>query len=1018
MSDSDLLAFLRDPHLGDVAAAALPSWLWEADGSRVLWANAAGAALFGSETVAALAQRRFDPRHPTAQQVKRVAAALPSLGARLERLRGFNADLGRLLMCRCRRLPVGDGTGIFISATEAAGAQLPLAERVRRLIDGTHMVAAAFSPEGTLLHATPEAAQGLADLATPPAAAELVATALAAGRAEGDTAIGHLTVERIGSGGAIFLLAILAPAAENRTSRPTIPSGAAAGESSGIPTQPAAAEPRPAPERRQPLRFVWQIDADGRFHVASQDFAALFGPNASGRPWLELAAGLGLDPEQRVAQALASRDTFSGITVAWPIDGIRLPVELSGLPIFDGQRAFHGYRGFGICRDSGQLAEIAATRQAPAPPMPPARDGEIGSETGGAPLPSPERPQLTIVPPAKNVVPFRSAGPGGTERRPPLSPLERNAFQEIAAALGARLEGRKIPTEPDASSSSPAAQEGAGPAEATASEEKARTSHRIWPRPIPSAYAAGTNGDPSRAASAVADRAVLDRIPVAILVFRGDQLLLVNRALLDWTGYEDVEAIAAAGGLARLLAAPGLAGLGEPDSSGQRLAIVSRNGDSLPVEGRLFSIPWHDGSALLIVLNRTDTNEQVKAAEDAVRAAERRIRAAEAALAASDERLKAAELSVRSSQAAKRELESVLETATDGVLVVDRDGMILASNRSAEALFGYESHEMIDRSFLDLFAPESHRMAHQYLDGLIRQGFASVLNDGREVIGRVREGGLIPLFMTIGPVDDDKFCIVFRDITQWKRAEEDLTNAKRAAERASSAKSDVLAKVSHEIRTPLNAIIGFAEVMLEERLGPLGSERYREYLRDIRTTGEHIISLVNDLLDLSKIEAGKLDLTFVSVSLNDVIQQCVAIMQPQANRERIIIRTSLLPTLPPVVADERSIRQIVLNLLSNSIKFTGAGGQVIVSTALTGHGEAVLRVRDTGIGMSEKEIETALEPFRQLAGSSRGGVGTGLGLPLSKVLAEANRATFTIKSAIDAGTLVEIIFPATRVLAE
>jgi PAS domain S-box-containing protein len=344
--------------------------------------------------------------------------------------------------------------------------------------------------------------------------------------------------------------------------------------------------------------------------------------------------------------------------------------------------------------------------------------------------------------------------------------------------------------------------------------------------------------------------------------------------------------------------------------------------------------------------------------------------------------------------------------------------MILTSNRSAEALFGYESHEITNRSFVDLFAPESHRAAHDYLDGLMREGVASVLNDGREVIGRVQQGGLIPLFMTIGPIAEGKFCIVFRDVTQWKRAEEDLTNAKREAEKASSAKSDVLAKVSHEIRTPLNAIIGFAEVMMEERFGPIGNERYRQYLKDIRTSGEHVMSLVNDLLDLSKIEAGKLELTFVSVNLNDLVQQCVAIMQPQANRERIIIRTSLLPTLPPVVADERSIRQIVLNLVSNSIKFTGAGGQVIVSTALTDQGEAVLRVRDTGIGMSEKEIETALEPFRQVATSGRSGLGTGLGLPLTKVLAEANRASFTIKSAIDAGTLVEIAFPATRVLAE
>src|SRR5205807_538368 len=275
------------------------------------------------------------------------------------------------------------------------------------------------------------------------------------------------------------------------------------------------------------------------------------------------------------------------------------------------------------------------------------------------------------------------------------------------------------------------------------------------------------------------------------------------------------------------------------------------------------------------------------------------------------------------------------------------------------------------------FAPESHRPALDYLDGLARNGVASLLNDGREVIGRVRQGGLIPLFMTMGRVGErgDKFCAVLRDITQWKRAEEELLDAKRRAERASSAKSDFLAKISHEIRTPLNAVIGFSEVMMEERFGPVGNDRYREYLKDIHASGGHLVSLINDLLDLSKIEAGKLDLTFTSVNLNGLVQQCVAIMQPQGNRERIIIRTSLAPTLPPVVVDARSIRQIVLNLLSNSIKFTGAGGQVIVSTALTDRGEAVLRVRDTGAGMSEKEIEAALEPFRQLATSTRWGSG-------------------------------------------
>jgi signal transduction histidine kinase len=289
-----------------------------------------------------------------------------------------------------------------------------------------------------------------------------------------------------------------------------------------------------------------------------------------------------------------------------------------------------------------------------------------------------------------------------------------------------------------------------------------------------------------------------------------------------------------------------------------------------------------------------------------------------------------------------------------------------------------------------------------------------VLNEPREVMVRTQSGA-VPLLMTMGPASHGKLCAVFRDITPWKKIEDDLVSAKEQAERASSAKSDFLAKISHEIRTPLNAIIGFSEVMMEERFGPIGNDRYKQYLKDIHTSGGHLISLLNDLLDLSKIEAGKLELSFASIDLNELTQQCVALMQPQASRERIIIRTALAPALPPVVVDARSVRQIVLNLLSNSIKFTAAGGQVIVSTAATDGGELVLRVRDTGIGMSEKDIAVALEPFRQLATSSRwGSSGTGLGLPLTKALAEANRGRFSIKSAINAGTLVEVAFPSER----
>jgi signal transduction histidine kinase len=249
-----------------------------------------------------------------------------------------------------------------------------------------------------------------------------------------------------------------------------------------------------------------------------------------------------------------------------------------------------------------------------------------------------------------------------------------------------------------------------------------------------------------------------------------------------------------------------------------------------------------------------------------------------------------------------------------------------------------------------------------------------------------------------------------------QEAGQDLDAARRQAEQASALKSQFLAKVSHEIRTPLNAILGFAEVILEERFGPLGNERYKSYLKDIHASGSLVASLVNDILDLSKIEAGKMDLDFAAVDANRIIAECVSIMQPQASRERVVVRLALSPHLPEIFADERSLRQIALNLLSNAVKFNQPGGQVIVATALTDVGHAVLRIRDTGVGMSEDEVDVAMEPFRQLA-TARKRSGTGLGLPLTKALVEANHAVFAITSTRDKGTLVEVTFPLAHPLA-
>ena len=511
--------------------------------------------------------------------------------------------------------------------------------------------------------------------------------------------------------------------------------------------------------------------------------------------------------------------------------------------------------------------------------------------------------------------------------------------------------------------------------------------------------------------------AIIDQLPIGILILSDGAAVFANQTLLDLLGYDDLGALQESGAAAALLG-PSQA----PDNAAiERRSLLLKDGSHLDVLAHAQPFTWRDRHAVLVSL-RSASLPHPEPGEAAERAPVELASAAAPSLDLSLLESRAVDLQQRLKgvEAEREEFRAILDTATDGVISLDSEGRITGLNRSAEALFGVGQNEVAGQRFSVLLAGESHASAIDYLDGLKSGGVASVLNDGREVVGREKKGGRIQLFMTMGRISDrdsGRFCAVLRDLTAWKKAEAELLDSKRIAERASQMKSDFLAKISHEIRTPMNAIIGFSEVMRTEQFGPIGSERYREYLGDIHRSGEHVISLVNDLLDLSKIEAGRAELSFTSVNLNDIVAECVSMMQPQAARDRVIMRSNLAERMPHVVADERSIRQVVLNLLSNACKFNQPGGQVIVSTALSDHDEAVIRVRDTGIGMSEKDIEGAMQPFRQMSPTRRGG-GTGLGLPLTKALIEANRASLTIKSAVTEGTLVEVIFPATRVLAE
>lgn len=494
---------------------------------------------------------------------------------------------------------------------------------------------------------------------------------------------------------------------------------------------------------------------------------------------------------------------------------------------------------------------------------------------------------------------------------------------------------------------------------------------------------------------------IIDQMPVALLVHAGDTLIHANGEFLKLTGYSSLEALGDVGGLDALLQRQELE---DKTTHAGGMVVVRADDVIVPVTARLQSIRFNDTSALMLALMPVAAEVEPPESTTAEVLPLRPIRNAD----------QMARLQVE-----VEELRAILETATDGVVIIGSDREVRSMNRAASALFNFDGEDINGKPFVTLFAHESQRAILDYLSGLSGHGVASVLNDGREVIGREASGGFLPLFMTIGRLTSSNgYCAVIRDITQWKRTEDELRTAKRAAETANAHKSEFLAHVSHEIRTPLNAIIGFADMMASERLGPVGHPRYIEYSNDIGRSGRHVLDIVNDLLDISKIEAGELDLDFIAVGLNETVSEAVSLVQPQANGQRVIIRTALSQSVPQVVADLRSIKQIVLNILSNAIRFTPSGGQIVVSTAYEANGSVVLRIRDTGIGMTRPELELAMKPFRQVAGASRKrGDGTGLGLPLTKAMVDANRANFAITSAPNEGTLVEITFPSQRVLA-
>jgi two-component system cell cycle sensor histidine kinase PleC len=247
--------------------------------------------------------------------------------------------------------------------------------------------------------------------------------------------------------------------------------------------------------------------------------------------------------------------------------------------------------------------------------------------------------------------------------------------------------------------------------------------------------------------------------------------------------------------------------------------------------------------------------------------------------------------------------------------------------------------------------------------------------------------------------------------------ERQLHNALADAHAASRAKTNFLALMSHELRTPLNAIIGFSEVLSAEIFGAHTVPRYRDYAGDIHGAGKHLLALINDILDLSKFESGKLDLHAETIDLGEMFHECIRMVAERAQTRGVRLASGPPPKFPQIEADRLRVKQIVLNLLSNAVKFTPAGGNVSLCAEVTPHGGVCIAVADTGIGMSPEQIPLAMEPFRQIGSPmSRTEEGTGLGLALVKAMAEQHGGMIDIESAISKGTTVRVTFPASRTM--
>jgi PAS domain S-box-containing protein len=351
-----------------------------------------------------------------------------------------------------------------------------------------------------------------------------------------------------------------------------------------------------------------------------------------------------------------------------------------------------------------------------------------------------------------------------------------------------------------------------------------------------------------------------------------------------------------------------------------------------------------------------------------------------------------------------------MDRSSEAICLIHPSGRYLQVNDATCKQLGYTREELLSMSVFDIAVETSRdNWAERW------QLTKSLGSRGLEGHRVTKDGRTIPVDLTVSHIQfgDREFLFTLaRDATMRRHIEQELRTARDLAESANRAKSQFLANMSHELRTPLNAIIGFSEVISSALFGPLDA-RYRDYAQDIHGSGHHLLRIINDLLDLSKVEAGRLELRDTPVSIASAFETCRRMVCDRAAAAGVEL--DFPPTHLEVSADELRLEQVLLNLVSNAVKFTPSGGHVTVSAMLALSGQVVISVADTGIGMASEDIPRALQPFGQIDNSlARPHGGTGLGLPLAQRLIELHGGTMSIDSELGKGTTVTVVLPAER----